>query len=177
MRPHTDDTLDLLSERDMRRYRQQRRLIGPIYRPANVAKYEPAVHSVLRRVVTKLRDMDGAEIDLKEWMHMTVVECLGAAVLSWSPGMIKQGTDWDTSKHSYMGWRRKSVLGLFPFIAKLELCSKTLGRAFSVSWGLTFKTPQKFRAWFPVCIRFQEHVTCERIRCTKSMAGCGETHR
>lgn len=146
------DSLDLLSERDMKRYRSQRRLIGPIYRLENVIKYETAVDSVLVRVIDKLRALDGANLDLKEWMHMIVVECLGAVVLSWSPGMLEQGTDWNTSVHSYQSWRRKSVLGLFPLVAKLELCHKSIGRAFSLVWGVTFKTPVNFRPFFVVSV-------------------------
>jgi hypothetical protein len=147
---HFEDSLDLLSDRDTKRYRLQRRLIGPVYRPSNVSKYEHAVDAVLHRAVAKLQELDGAEVDLKEWMHMIVVECLGAAVLSWSPGMINYGTDWGTSKHSYLGWRRKSVLGLFPLAVKGELCSKGFGRAFSVLWGLTFQPPSNFKTFFPV---------------------------
>lgn len=152
LRPHfQEDSLDLLSDRDLKRYRLQRRLIGPVYRPSNISKYESTVDSTLRRAVTKICELNGAEVDLKEWMHMIVVECLGASVLSWSPGMFNHGTDWGTSKFSYLGWRRKSVLGLFPLAVKAELCSKTFGRAFSVFWGLTFQPPQKFQTFFPVC--------------------------
>lgn len=154
----TKDTLDLLSERDMKRYRLQRRLIGPIYRPGSVSKYQPAVDAALRRAVSKLQELNGAEVDLKEWMHMIVVECLGAAVLSWSPGMVNDGTDWGTSKHSYLGWRRKSVLGLFPLIAKLEINSKSIGRAFSIVWGVTFAPPENFRTFFPVWLTCRPHI-------------------
>lgn len=82
---------------------------------------------------------------------MIAVECLGAVVLSWSPGMIKKGTDGGTSHHSYLSWRRKSVFGLFPTTMKLAYLSKTLDRIFSVIWGITYKPPRNFRTFFPVC--------------------------
>lgn len=150
LKPTFPDTLDLLSERDVKRYRIQRRLIGPTYKAANVAKYGKAVDKTLEKIIERLNMLQGQKIDLKEWMHITAVECLGASVLSWSPGMLKAGTDWSSSKHSYMGWRRKSVFGLFPFMSKMDMWSSTLGRRFGNLWGVTFPTPKNFRAFFPV---------------------------
>lgn len=83
-------------------------------------------------------------------MHIIAVECLGAVVLSWSPGMLKHGTDWGTGPHAYASWRRKSVFGLFPTVTKLEILSKNVGRAFSSAWGVNFKTPKNFRPFFIV---------------------------
>jgi cytochrome P450 len=83
-------------------------------------------------------------------MHLVVVECLGAVVVSWSPGMLDRGSDRGTSAHAYNAWKRKSVLGLFPVIPKLESLSMSIGRAFSVLWGINFDAPPKFRPFFPV---------------------------
>lgn len=134
----------------MKRYRRQRRAIGPIYQPSNLARYEDAIDGVLSKAVLKLKQGNGQEVDLKEWMHIIAVECLGAAVLSWSPGMLKNGTDGGTSYHSYQSWRRKSVFGLFPTIMKLAYLSKFLDRVFSIVWGITYKPPKHFRTFFPV---------------------------
>ncbi|OAQ97711.1 hypothetical protein LLEC1_03188 [Akanthomyces lecanii] len=144
-----EDNLDLLSERDMHRYRLQRRLIGRVYRTANATRHEHAIETVLDAVTSKFNSMNGAEIDLKEWMHIVAVESLGAMVLSWSPGMLKAGTDRHTSFHSYLGWRRKSVFGLFPLIVKLEVNYKWIGRVFGTLWGITYQTPKGFRPFFP----------------------------
>lgn len=148
------DTLDLLAERDMRRYRLQRRLIGPIYHTNNVKRYEAAVDAVLLRVVDQLRALGGAEVDLKEWMHIITVECLGAVSLSWSPGYLADKSDGASGRHAYMGWRRKSVFGLFPLAVIVEPLSKHFGRAFSVLWGVTYHTPKEgFKPFFPVSLR------------------------
>lgn len=145
------DTLDLLAERDMKRYRLQRRLIGPVYHTNNVKRYEAAVDAVLRRAIDQLRALDGAEVDLKEWMHIITVECLGAVSLSWSPGYLANKSDGASGKHAYMGWRRKSVFGIFPLAVLLEPLSKHFGRAFSVLWGVTYHTPKAgFKPFFPV---------------------------
>ncbi|KAG5953282.1 hypothetical protein E4U53_006144 [Claviceps sorghi] len=156
-RPHVDwqleahfpDTLDLLSERSMKRYRLQRRLIGRVYSATNVLRHENAVESTLTVAVERLAALRGQEVDLKEWMHMVTVECLGAAVLSWSPGMFRDGTDWGTLTHSYQGWRRKSLFGVFPTMKKLEQWSPGLGRLFASWWGVVYKTPKDFRPFFP----------------------------
>lgn len=150
LRPLFPDTLDLLSERDTKRYRLQRRLIGPIYQTPNLLRHEAAIDAVIGGAITKLKGLRGAEVDLNEWMHIIAVECLGAVVLSWSPGMLKNGTDWGTGPHAYASWRRKSVFGLFPFVTRLEIWSRSVGRAFSTVWGVNFKTPKNFRPFFIV---------------------------
>ena len=147
---HFADTLDLLSEFDVKRYRLQRRIVGPMYQSYHIRRFEPAVDDVIRRVISRLRALDGAEVDLKEWMHIIVVECLGAVVLSWSPGYIRDGSDGGTSAQSYMGWKRKSVFGLFPLVTTVAFFSKNLARLFSNAWGVTFKTPKNFKPFFTV---------------------------
>lgn len=145
------DTLDLLAERDLKRYRLQRRLIGPVYNANNVKQYEAAVDNVLDRVIAQLHSLHGAEVDLKEWMHITVVECLGAVSISWSPGYLANKSDGNSGKHAYMGWRRKSVFGCFPWAVISESLSKSAGRAFANLWGLTYHTPKEgFNPFFPV---------------------------
>lgn len=140
----------------MKRYRLQRRLIGPVYNANNVKQYEQALDAVLTRVIDQLHSLNGATVDLKEWMHITVVECLGAVSLStWSPGYLAAKSDGATGKHAYMGWRRKSVFGLFPLAVILETSSRTFGRAFANFWGLTYHTPKEgFRPFFPVSLYF-----------------------
>ncbi|KAF4961677.1 hypothetical protein FGADI_40 [Fusarium gaditjirri] len=149
LNPEFQDTLDLLSERDVRRYRIQRRLIGPVYQTSNLIQYEAAIDEVLARSIAKLKTLNGTQVELNEWMHIIAVECLGAVVLSWSPGMLKNGTDNGSSAHAYHGWRRKSVFGLFPMAAKLEFLHKSIGRLFSTIWGINFQPPKDFRPFFP----------------------------
>ncbi|KAK4205556.1 putative cytochrome P450 E-class, group I [Triangularia verruculosa] len=155
------DTLDLLSEFDMKRYRLQRRLIGPVYTASNVRKFEGAVDGVLDAAVKRLKSLSSeaggtGTVDLKEWMHIIAVECLGAVVLGWSPGYIKSGSDGGTSKQSYLGWKRKSLFGLFPVVTKISMLDsgmgkrlgKWLGRFWGDVWGVTFPTPKGFRPFF-----------------------------
>lgn len=150
----------------MYRYRLQRRLIGRVYRTDNAVRHERAVDQVMDAVTKKFTSMKGEGIDLKEWMHIIAVECLGALVLSWSPGMLSAGTDRDTSNQSYLGWRRKSVFGLFPMITKLEVNHKWIGRIFGVLWGVTFQTPKGFKPFFPVwSVRIRFHSSFTEVNC------------
>ncbi|ROV90642.1 hypothetical protein VMCG_10017 [Cytospora schulzeri] len=154
LRLQSPDTLDLLAERDMKRYRLQRRLIGPVYHTNNVKRHEHAVDAVLHQVVEQLRSLDGSEVDLKEWMHIITVECLAAVSLSWSPGYLRAKSDFASGKHAYMGWRRKSVFGLFPLAVISETFSRSAGRAFSHIWGIRYHTPKEgFKPFFPAVQR------------------------
>ena len=117
----------------------------------NIKQYESIIDGVLSRVITQLRSINGQEVDLKEWMHIIAVECLSAISLSWSPGYLNEKSDGASGGHAYMGWRRRSVFGLFPFIVILETFSSTLGRIFATLWGVTYHTPkQGFKPFFPV---------------------------
>ncbi|KAK2070055.1 hypothetical protein P8C59_004588 [Phyllachora maydis] len=143
------DTLDFLAERDMMRYKMQRRLVRPIYQASNLRRFQGAVDAVLEKAIAEIGTLQGREVDLKEWMHMIVVECLGAVVLSASPGYLRDHTDWGSSSHTYLGWKRKTVLGLFPLATVLSSLSKDFGRLFSDAWGTTYATPPRFKPFFP----------------------------
>ncbi|GIZ44312.1 hypothetical protein CKM354_000751400 [Cercospora kikuchii] len=145
---HCHDTLDLLSERDMDRYRLQRRLIGPLYSMHNVQRYEKAVDDVLIKVIAQIKSFEGSQVDLKMWMHIITVECLSAIVLSYSPGYLKAQNDFGSSSHAYMNWRRKSVFGLFTWAVMAESYSKAAGRLFARLWTVTFVTPAPFKPFF-----------------------------
>ncbi|KHE86564.1 cytochrome P450, partial [Neurospora crassa] len=156
---HHPDTLDLLSERHLPRYRLQRRLIGPLYQLSSLKKFEPQIDAVLDRAIAQLRTLQGQEVDLKEWMHIIAVECLGAVVLSWSPGYIRDKSDGGTSVQGYLGWKRKSVFGLFPSVTTLSFLEggpfgigakigKGVARWWSNTWGVTFATPKGFKPFF-----------------------------
>jgi hypothetical protein len=140
----------------MSRYRLQRRLIGPTYQISNLKRHEAAVDSVLDRVIAQLRLLQGAEVDLKEWMHIIAVECLGATVLSWSPGYLRHGSDFGSSTHGYNGWRMKTVFGLLPLAALAKILSPTLGRLVANLWDLTYQIPKNFKPFFPVSLPRRE---------------------
>jgi len=64
------DTLDLLPESNMELYRMQRRAFGPVYSASNMKRYEAVIDGCLARVVSKLRSLDGRQVNLTEWVHI-----------------------------------------------------------------------------------------------------------
>ena len=68
------DVLDFFPELNVERYRAQRRLVGPIYAPTNVKKYEPLMAKKIEQFLTKMKKMQGQLLDLEEW---TMVLALG----------------------------------------------------------------------------------------------------
>lgn len=119
------DTLDLVAEMHMPRYRMQRRLIGPTFGAANLQNHEAAVDQVLERFVSKLRELDGKEVDLTSWMNILALECLTAVTFRWSPQLIEAETNYNTLMDGYFQfWRYFTVIGLFP---RLVLLSHKLG--------------------------------------------------
>jgi cytochrome P450 len=149
-----EDSLDLLSDRDTKRYRSQRRTIGPTYTLSSLRKHEPALDEAIKRIMNALHDLHPETVDLKEWMHASVVECLGAVVLGgWSPKFLQLKTDCGTSAHAHMIWRRKSVMGLFPQFTILGLVSKQFSRMFSAAWGVRHGQPPNHRPFFPAVQR------------------------
>ncbi len=124
--------------------------MGPLYQMSNLKKYEGKIDAVLHDIVARLRSLAGAEVDLKEWMHIIAVECLGAVVLSWSPGYAQAMSDGGSGAHTYKSWRKKSVLGLFPLAALAEGHSKLLTRLLGILCGVSHKVPENFKPFFPV---------------------------
>ena len=148
----------------MQRYRLQRRLIGQVYQPANVRKHEDAIDRVLDKLVPQIRSLQGQPVELKEWMHIVAVECLGAVVLGWSPGYLRDRTDWSSSIVSYLSWRQRSIFGLFPLATYAQFLSFNLGRRFETIWGIRHDSTalKGFKSFFPVsCIpRLLSLLTC-----------------
>lgn len=142
MKREAPDTLDLVAEMNMPRYRAQRRLVGPTYSQANLQNHEGAVDEVLERFVAKVRELDGKEVDLMEWMHILAIECLTAVTFRWSPGLIEAETNYGTLMDGYFQfWRYASVIGLFPRIVllshKLGLRSKRF-----LQWAISIGVPK-----------------------------------
>jgi len=138
----------------MPRYRAQRRAIRPMYMLGSLRKHEPALDIAIDRIVDSVRGLQGGSVDLREWMHASVVECLGAVALGgWSSGYLDLRSDCGTSAHAIMSWRRKSVLGLFPRAVVFGMVSKSFGRIFNKIWGTVHGTPEGFRPFFPAVQR------------------------
>ncbi|KAI1387522.1 cytochrome P450 [Hypoxylon trugodes] len=105
------DKFALNAEMDINRYRNNRRNIGPTYAASSVKKYGPRLDGVMDEFVAKLQTQGGQVLDYTDWVHLVVVECLGAVTLNWSPDFVKDGSDHGYLVKSIKFWREITVFG------------------------------------------------------------------
>ncbi|KAI1416493.1 cytochrome P450 [Hypoxylon sp. FL1857] len=110
-RRHPGDAFAFNGELDVERYKSHRKSIGVTYSTSSLRKYSDRLDGVMDRFVAKLKTQEGQAIDLTEWIHLAVVECLGAVTLNWSPGFIKDGTDHGFLAKSIKFWREVTLFG------------------------------------------------------------------
>ena len=65
-----NDDLDLLSERNMDKYRIQRRFIGPIYSAASMKDHERAWDEIINHNVSIMKERAGISVSIDIWMNM-----------------------------------------------------------------------------------------------------------
>ncbi|KAL7622100.1 hypothetical protein AAE478_007602 [Parahypoxylon ruwenzoriense] len=105
------DAFAFSGELDMERYRSHRKNIGITYSASSLKKYSDRLDEVVERFVTKLKTQEGQILDLADWIHLAVVECLGAVTLDWSPGFIDDASDHGLLDKSIMHWREVTAFG------------------------------------------------------------------
>ncbi|KAI0888437.1 cytochrome P450 [Annulohypoxylon maeteangense] len=110
-RRHPGDAFAFNGELDMQRYKSHRKSITGTYTTASLKKYSDRIDEVVDRFIAKLKTQEGEELDLAEWMHLAVVECLCAITLNWSPGFIKDESDHGFLAKSIKQWRQITAFG------------------------------------------------------------------
>lgn len=95
----------------MQRYKGHRKNIGTTYSSSSLKKYSGRLDEVMDRFVAKLKSQEGQILDLNDWLHLAVVECLGAVTLNWSPGFINDASDHGFLAKSIKFWRQVTVFG------------------------------------------------------------------
>ncbi|KAI1141491.1 cytochrome P450 [Hypoxylon sp. FL0543] len=110
-RRHQGDAFAFNGELDMQRYKSHRKNIGVTYSTSSLKKYNDRLDEVMDRFVAKLKTQEGQVLDLTDWLHLAVVECLGAITLNWSPGFINDGTDHGFLAKSIKFWREVTTFG------------------------------------------------------------------
>ncbi|KAI1380418.1 cytochrome P450 [Hypoxylon crocopeplum] len=110
-RRHQGDAFAFNGELNMQRYRSHRKSIGTTYSASSLKKYSERLDEVMGRFVAKVKEQDGQVLDLTDWLHLAIVECLGAVTLNWSPGFIKEGSDHGFLAKSIKFWREVTTFG------------------------------------------------------------------
>ncbi|KAI1777511.1 cytochrome P450 [Hypoxylon cercidicola] len=108
---HQGDAFAFNGELDMQRYKGHRKNIGTAYSASSLKKYSDRLDEVMDRFVAKLKSQEGQVLDLNDWLHLAVVECLGAVTLNWSPGFINDASDHGFLVKSIKFWRQVTVFG------------------------------------------------------------------
>lgn len=110
-RRYQGDDFAFNGELNMERYKSHRKNIGVTYSTSSLKKYSDRLDEVMDRFVAKLKTQEGQVLDLTDWVHLAIVECLGAVTLNWSPGFINDGTDHGFLAKSIKFWREVTTFG------------------------------------------------------------------
>lgn len=109
-----ENHLDLLTEMDRDKYRRQRRAIGPAYSVKGLEKHEGILDTYIATYASRLRSLDGKEVDLAEWTHIYALDGLSHFVLSKSLDYTAAGNDGGHGVFGHSVWGCFTTLGLFP---------------------------------------------------------------
>lgn len=67
------DTLDLLNERNMERYKLQRRLVGPVYSINGIKRHENHLNSTLSAFMDRMKGLKGEPFELVKWTNIWAI--------------------------------------------------------------------------------------------------------
>ena len=145
----TDDAdgLAFLSETDMKKYRLQRRIAGPMYATASVEKYGGKIDAVISRFMLRLESLQGQNLDLEQWLHIFVLDALANVTLSEDLKYIEAGNDDGNLEASLRTWRMFSLVGLFPWITSLMQGFPLLDRSICGIFGVPSRQSPSVFKW------------------------------
>jgi hypothetical protein len=111
--------LDLLVERNVEKYKVQRRVIGPAYSVGSMEKHEHILDKYTDTYIEKLKNLEGQRLDLAEWTHIFALDALSWFMLSKSLNYTGKGHDGGNLVGSESIWSIFTTLGLFPEYVKI----------------------------------------------------------
>ncbi|KAI1208540.1 cytochrome P450 [Annulohypoxylon truncatum] len=148
-RRHQADAFAFNGELDMQRYKSHRKNIGTTYSTSSLKKYSDRLDEVMDRFVAKLKSQEGEVLDLAEWLHLAVVECLGAITLNWSPGFIEDESDHGFLAKSIKQWRQVTAFGsLQPWLVVVQKWPSLRSRIAKI-FGVDIKFPEGYVPFEP----------------------------
>ncbi|KAI1766934.1 cytochrome P450 [Hypoxylon sp. FL1150] len=147
---HQEDAFSFNGELDMQRYKGHRKNIGTTYSASSIKKYSDRLDEVMDRFVAKLKSQEGQVLDLTDWLHLAVVECLGAVTLNWSPGFISDGSDHGFLATSIQYWRQVTVFGSLQNWLLVARKWPSLRPMIAKLFGVDIKTPADYIPFGPI---------------------------
>ncbi|KAI1451312.1 cytochrome P450 [Annulohypoxylon moriforme] len=148
-RRHQEDAFAFNGELNMQRYKSHRKNIGTTYSTSSLKKYSDRLDEVMDRFVAKLKTHEGEVLDLSDWLHLAVVECLGAITLNWSPGFIEDESDHGFLAKSIGQWRQVTAFGsLQPWLIVAQKWPHLKSRIAKL-FGVDIKLPASYVPFEP----------------------------
>ncbi|EPE24579.1 Cytochrome P450 [Glarea lozoyensis ATCC 20868] len=120
------DRLSLLGEKNMEKYRLQRRNLGPAYTVDAVKDYEENLDSILEQNINTMREQSGTAYDLDNFLNFFTSDCLSGLTLGTSKSLLKSQVDDGTIGGIHHAWMYMHVVGFFPLIHRANTAFKVL---------------------------------------------------
>lgn len=112
--PKDDDAMNLLGERDIEKYRNQRRLIGPIFTTQAVKRRESLLDRPINQFIKKMKKLEGKPVDVVKWMNILAIDLLTEITFSTSENYVGVGDDDNNAKDVDDFWQQIHWTGLIP---------------------------------------------------------------
>lgn len=117
--PQDKDAMNLLGERDMEKYRLQRRLIGPCFTVAAVKAREGLIHEPITKFLNKMKFRGGKkqeEVDLVKWMNILGLDMLTSITWGQCADYVSKGDDDGNAADVNAFWSQINIGGLMPSV-------------------------------------------------------------
>ncbi|KAH7319357.1 benzoate 4-monooxygenase cytochrome P450 [Rhexocercosporidium sp. MPI-PUGE-AT-0058] len=125
------DNLDLLSEKNMEKYRAQRRAVGPAYSENYMRDIEKNLDSIIAKNIGIMRQRAGQSVDLDIFFNMFASDCLSMATFSKAKNLIELNKADESIHFIHRIWKYMHLAGYFPHFHRLF---KWCTHGTSLSW-------------------------------------------
>lgn len=106
--------MNLLEERDIEKYKHQRRLIGPLFTTQAVKNRENLLDNPILRFIEKMKGSTGQPLDMVKWMNILAIDLLTEIALSESLNYVQTGDDEKNAEDVDDFWQQVHWAGLDP---------------------------------------------------------------
>jgi len=112
--PKDEDAMNLLGERDMEKYKHQRRLIGPLFTTQAVKNREKLLDKPILKFIEKMEGSKKQPLDLVKWMNILAIDLLTEITFSESLNYVQTGDDEGNAEDVDDFWQQVHWAGLVP---------------------------------------------------------------
>jgi hypothetical protein len=112
--PNDPDAMNLLGERNIEKYKHQRRLIGPLFTTQAVKNRENLMNEPISSFIHKMKGQKGQPIEMVKWMNILAIDLLTEITFSESLNYIQMGDDEKNGEDVDDFWQQIHWVGLIP---------------------------------------------------------------